>query len=478
VDAQEALRRVVAREAEGWAPQPGPQAALVACPVHEVFYGGARGGGKTDGMLGIWLNHERRYRQYARGIFFRREYKELEEVLTRSTEIFPHFGARWKDAKAAWLFPSGATLKFRHLWDAKDAQKYQGHQYTLACFEELTQWPSPAPIDMIRATLRSAHGVPVLFRATGNPGGPGHNWVKARYVSPAPLGYKTLLDPKTCLGRVYIPARLRDNPVLTNAQPTYEKQLYGVGSETLVRAWLSGDWDIVAGGFFDDVFSAETHILRPFPLPRTWRLRRSFDWGSAKPASLGIWAEADGSEVPGQKQHFPRGSLIRVAELYTVAQDARTGLIKANEGLRLDNRTLGRKLAEISLKVAEGRLYSGCVADPSIWIEAGGKSIYQQLQEGAREAKHNLLFSKADNYRVPGWQKLREMLQAARATRPEHPGLWVFESCTEWLRTVPVLPRDPRDGDDVDTAAEDHAADETRYAVMSLRREARQRELA
>jgi hypothetical protein len=444
-----------------WQPQPGPQEALLSCPIFEVFYGGARGGGKTDGMLGDFAYHAHLYGRYARGVFFRRTYKQLEEVLFRSFQLYPKLGATWHKGEQLWTFRNGATLKLRHLWDENDAENYQGHSYTWVCIEEVTNWPSPAPIDRIRATLRSAHGVPVRLRMTGNPGGAGHNWVKQRFVTPAPGGFTPIIDPVSHEVRVFIPARLEDNPALTLKDPNYERRLLQSGSSALIKAWRFGIWDIVAGGFFDDVWSPTHHVLTPFEIPSGWRMRRSFDWGSAKPSSLGLWAESDGVPIEALNKHFPRGSMIRIGEWYTVDKDVQ-GYTKANVGLHLNNKQLGAGIANRS----QNRIWRGCVADPSIFIKAGGPSIYDQLREGAREVGGQIVFSKADNNRVAGWQKMRSMLQAAISDKPESPGLWIFENCTDWIRTVPVLQRDQKNPDDVDTDSEDHAADESRYALM------------
>lgn len=445
-----------------WKPQAGPQTALLTCNIFEAFFGGARGGGKTDGMLGDFAVHAQRYGEYARGVFFRRTYKQLEEVLYRANQLYPKLGAIWIKGEQLWLFPNGATLKLRHLWDEADAENYQGHAYTWICIEEATNWPTSAAIDRIRATLRSAHGVPVKLRLTGNPGGAGHNWVKQRYITPGPQGYKVIIDPESGEKRVFIPSRLEDNKALIEKDPNYERRLMQSGSAALVKAWRFGIWDIVAGGFFDDVWNPDKHILTPFEIPANWQFKRSFDWGSAKPSSLGLWAVSDGNPVESIGRVFPRGSMIRLSEWYTVEKDSQ-GYVKPNKGLGLMNKDLGAGI----LFRSEGRNWSGCVADPSIFIKAGGPSIYDQMREGAREAGGTLTFGKADNNRIAGWQKMRGMLKASLAENPESPGIWIFENCLDWIRTVPILQRDLKKPDDIDTDAEDHAADETRYGIMS-----------
>lgn len=225
-----------------WKPQPGPQSKLLTCPVPDIFFGGARGGGKTDGVLGKCLSHAQIWNEHAKMILFRRSTPELEEVQRRATEIYTPLGCDYKVGKRLWTMPNGATLKMRFLENDQDATKYQGHSYTLAIFDELGNWPSPEPIDKIRATLRSAHGVKCQFIATGNPGGLGQDWIKERYIKPSqPL--KPFYDEQKRTWRVFIPSRLTDNKILLENDPTYIDRLRSSGPSWLVKAWLDGDWD-------------------------------------------------------------------------------------------------------------------------------------------------------------------------------------------------------------------------------------------
>lgn len=449
-----------------WKAQPGPQTALMSCPIPEIFFGGARGGGKTAGAIGRWLAHAGRYGAKAQGVFFRRRFRDLEGAHLQMARFFRPLGAYWLAKEAAWIFPNGAKLRLRHLWDERDADAYQGHEYTFLCFEEAGQWPSPKPIDMLRATLRSVDGVQTELLLTGNPGGAGHLWLKQRYIVPARRGFRPIRDPDTGALRVFIPSRLTDNAILTQADPLYERRLRQLGSRTLVRAWLDGDWDIVAGGAFDDVWNPDRQVLPPdFQVPASWRYRRAFDWGSARPAALGIWAESDGTMPEGwEGPWMPKGSLVLVRELYTVRRDD-AGEPVANEGLGLDNDALGERVAETS----EGLRFSVSAADPSIWNRMGGLSILEQMAVGARRKRDPWQWVKADNGRVAGFQRVRGMLAQSAAERAEEPGIWVLETCTEWLRTVPVQQRDPKKPDDIDTEGEDHHADQTRYAVQAPR---------
>jgi hypothetical protein len=228
-----------------WSPQAGPQTALVKCPADEIFYGGARGGGKTDGMLGKFAIKAFRYGENCVGVFFRRTREDLKEAIERSKQIYGPIGAKWSEQKKWWTFPNGARLKFEYLDKDADADNYQGHNYTDVFFEELTHWASPDPVNKLRATLRSAAGIPCQFHATGNPGGPGHQWVKARYITPAPMGWalqwEDFTNPFTGevvrKNRVFIPSKLSDNRYLGSG---YVANLFQSGSKELVKpGWLA-----------------------------------------------------------------------------------------------------------------------------------------------------------------------------------------------------------------------------------------------
>jgi hypothetical protein len=433
-----------------WSPQPGPQTALIECPVFEVFYGGARGGGKTEGSIGDWLEHANSYGQNAIGIFVRRKLTQLEEVIARFRIITAPLGFRYREQKHEFEAPNGARLKFRYLERDSDADEYQGHNYTRVYVEEVTNFPSPEPINKLRATLRSAAGVPVGMRLTGNPGGPGHSWVKQRYIDPAPRGYKILKerfrDPyrgeELELERVFIPSKISDNPLLMRNDPFYVARLQQQGSAQLVKAWLEGDWDIVLGAFFD-CFDPRTHVLGMEWLaliPQHALRFRSFDWGSAKPFSVGWYVLSDGS------WGLPRGALLKYREWYGTNG-------QPNVGLKMDAEPVAQGI--LAREKRESIRYG--VADPSIFVRDGGPSIAERMMG------KGCIWRPADRKRIVGWDMLRRYLIGDAGL----PLLYFLECCEDTIRTLPLLLHDEHDPEDVDTESEDHSADETRYAVMS-----------
>lgn len=442
-----------------WQPQPGPQTLLISCPVFEVFFGGARGGGKTESSIGDWLDHSSRYGEAAIGIFFRRKLVQLAEVIARTKQIFPKLGAKYHEQSKTWTMANGARLKFAYLEKDSDAEEYQGHSYTRIYVEEVTNFPSPAPIDKLRATLRSGAGVPVGMRLTGNPGGAGHNWVKARYIDPAPEGFKIIteeteleLDGETIvvsLDRVFIPSKLSDNALLVRNDPTYVLRLQKAGSEALVRAWLEGDWNIVDGAYFSEWDEAK-HVLPALEflplLNPGMTLFRAFDWGSARPFSVGWYAVLDKEYTCGERA-LPRKALVKFAEWY--------GASGPNKGLKMTADAVAKGIRQREAELRQRIRYG--VADPAIFIRDGGPSI------GETMAVNGVSWRRADNKRKAGWEQLRQRLLGVGGL----PMLYFTDACEDTIRTLPTLQHSEKDPEDLDTEAEDHAADETRYAVMS-----------
>ena len=224
-----------------WCPQAGPQALLLSCPADDILFGGARGGGKTDGLLGDAGTYSQTWAPFFRGLLVRRTYDELDEVVARSHEIFHPLGAVWQAGRYTWRFPWGGFLKLRYLKRDEDASKYQGHSYNWLGEDEAGNFPNVGPLDKLSGTLRDKHGVPIREVKTANPGGPGQAWLVDRYIKPAePMVPHR--DPVTGRVRVYIPSRLEDNGALTSQDPGYRNRLKGTGPSWLVAAWLKGDW--------------------------------------------------------------------------------------------------------------------------------------------------------------------------------------------------------------------------------------------
>ncbi|WP_273430497.1 terminase large subunit domain-containing protein [Chitinibacter tainanensis] len=427
-----------------WRPQEGPQTRLITCPAFEVMFGGARGGGKTDAMLGEWAIHADRYGEHAKGVFFRHSLPQLEAAIARAKQIYLRLGARWKEQAKTFIWPNKATLKFRYLANEDDAENYQGHDYTRLYFEELTNWADPAGIFKVMATLRSGAGVPCRMRATANPGGPGHHWVKARYIDPAPAGYKPIIDPETGQARVFIPSLLGQNKILMQNDPNYAARLRMSGSAALVKAWLEGDWTVIEGAYFSE-WSAARHVVKPFAIPSHWAQFRAFDWGSAKPFCCLWFAVSDGCLAA-----IPRGALVVYREWYGQEEG------KPNVGLRLTMQEVAKGI----IKRERGDKIEFGVADPAIFTRDGGPSIAETMMA------EGVMWRRADNKRVAGWEQVHLRLKGDEDD-DYRPMLYVFDTCGALIRTLPALQHDKNNAEDVDSDMEDHAPDTLRYGCMA-----------
>ena len=329
-------------------------------------------------------------------------------------------------------------------------------------FDEATNWPSSDPLDKLRACLRSSEArINKKVISSANPGGVGHNWYKARYVDPAPV-FTPFYDEEALTWRVFIPSTLDNNRKLTEADPEYWMRVISAagGRSDLIKAWRYGQWDIVAGGMFDDKWRRNKHVLEPFPIPESWRVDRTFDWGSSRPFSVGWWAESDGTTAPNGRT-YPRGTLFRIAEWYGWNGHA-------NQGLKMLAIDIAKRIVSIEQLMRERGFIQNPVrpgaADSSIYDVENGMCIAKDM------ALHGVTWTRADKSpgsRRTGAEKLRTRLTASRTFPMEDPGIFIFESCRNWIRTVPVLPRDLKDPDDVDSNAEDHCYDDTRYRISA-----------
>lgn len=426
-------------------PHVGPQYDLLcARNIPEILFGGARGGGKTATLLGDFLQDVYNYNEHWRGILFRRTYPELEEVIRQSVKFFTPTGAQFFAGTKTWKWKNGASLKLRSLEKKADASKYQGHEYSYIGWDEITNWADHDAYKEIIACLRSSGAnMPQRIRATGNPGGRGHQWVKDRWqIGKHKQGWHLIKDENTGLDRLYIPSRTDDNPSLLLNSPNYVRQLRAVGSKELVRAWLEGDWDIVLGAYFDE-WNESQHVIDDIEisdLPRNWKIYRAYDHGSYHPfVCLWYTIAGGGMESEGVK----KGSIIFLREYYGGDNDGK--------GLKMsvDDVALGIKEREkeFNRKVEPGP------ADNQIFEEDGGRPLSDIM------ASRGVYFTRSDKRRVTGWNQVRYRLQS---------NLIKFcRSCVWSITTIPNLQHDDTKHEDVDTTGNDHCGDVVRYSCMA-----------
>lgn len=443
-----------------WEPQPGPQSLAIAAPfITELMFGGARGGGKTDFLLGDFLQDIHIGPAWC-GIIFRRSYPELEEVLKRAKQIFAPYGAIYRVTEKTFVFLSGATFKLRHIEGEADADLYQGHQFTWIGWDELGNWPNLNAYRKLKACLRSASAVPnKRIRSSANPGGIGHHEVKHYFIDPAPAGMEQIVtrnEDGTQSTRMFIPSRVYDNKILLLNDPNYIGRLREIGSPELVRAWLEGDWNVITGAYFPE-FRADKHIVEPFPIPDHWMKFRSCDWGSATPFCVLWHAVCSGGHFPFGPNgiYIPDGAIVTYREFYGWNGHP-------NQGLRWPASRVGARVKEIE----QGEKITYGVIDPKAYSRHDGPSHAERM------AMAGAYFRMADNNRVAGWDMVRDRLCGSDGDPEKDNGVgtpmwYVFKTCVHIIRTLPAMQHDLDNPEDADTDGEDHAPDTLRYAFMS-----------
>ena len=430
-------------------PNAGPQTDFLAAGEREVLYGGSAGGGKSYAMLADPL----RYMGHPSfsGLLLRHTTEELRELVWKSQEIYPKIwkGIKWSERKMQWTAPSGARLWMSYLDRDDDVLRYQGLAFSWIGFDELTQWNKPFAWNYMRSRLRTAASdLPIYMRATTNPGGPGHGWVKKMFIDPAPYGKtfdatdietgEVLKYPsghskagQSLFKRKFIPARLSDNPYLSR-EGDYEAMLLSL-PEQQRKQLLEGDWDIKEGAAFTE-FNRDIHVVEPFNIPHNWVKFRACDYGYGSYSAV-LWFAVSPSE-----------QLIVYRELYV-------------------SKVLATDLADMinELEAQDGGMRYG-VLDSSLWHKRGdtGPSLAEQMiMRGCRFRPSD----RSKGSRVSGKNEIHRRLQVDEFT--EEPRLVFFNSCTNTISQLPALPLDKKNPEDVDTRAEDHLYDALRYGIMS-----------
>ena len=437
---------VVAAPKVAWRPDPGPQTALLACPLPDLLYGGARGGGKSAGLLMDFAAHAGRYGKDAHGIMFRRTYPELEELEKQAAEFYTPLGWHWKAGSRTWVAPNGATLKLRYLDNDTDADNYQGHEYTWQGFDEAGNWPTSVGIDKLSATSRSAKGIPCVRRLTANPGGPGHSWLRRRYVSPSQP--YTPFTSETGLRAVFIPATMDDNQRLDDHYETAVRAAT-FGNEALWQAWRYGNWDVIAGAAFAE-WSARVHVIGAHDIPAWWERIAGLDWG------------------------FRKGAAVYLG----IAPDQRLEVVCDHVIERMDAETAGKYLATAWQPLG---LPSWIVSSPDMWTNTGaGKTLAEAFRAGYESvSKSPCPMMQGDQSN--GTRRVKKILthQALRWTddRDGNGELWPwaeprlrFHTTAKYLiESIPALPVDKdKPEDDIDTTADDHGYDALGF-VLAVR---------
>lgn len=429
-------------------PHKGQQTlALKVNDVYEILYGGARGGGKTTAGI-VWLLKESENPKF-RGLVIRKNAEDLADWLDRARELYTNASITGKPATIT--FPSGAIVRTGHLKDDNAYTKYQGHEYQRIVLEELTQIPTEESylklISSCRSTLTDVH--PQIF-CTANPGGKGHTWVKQRWGIGKREPNKAFKDPISKRFRMFIPATIDDNPTLLKSDPDYIGFLDSL-PEPLRSAWLEGNWDVFAGQFFTE-WNPRVHIVDEEKAKKLGYGKRynhryiGIDWGYANPFAS-IWIEVT--------QH---NRVFCYRELYGTEQHP-------------------TKWAEDISELSEGEDIQMSLGDPSMWTRNPLSWNKPENPMFSNTSIANALIGNspqplvpnlqpANNSRVNGWRNLSQLMHFSEESVPN---FYIIKgTCHNLIRTIPLMIRDDKNPEDLDTKSDDHILDALRYSLTNI----------
>ena len=439
-----------------WKPNP-KQIEFMRRWEDEALYGGAAGGGKSDALVAEALRQV--HIPHYKGLIIRKTFPQLAELVDKTlnyyTRAFPR--AVYNSSRHCWTFPSGAKIYFGSLQHTKDRLRYQGQAYDYIAFDELTHFTFDEYSYLFSRNRPNGPGTRCYMRATANPGGIGHGWVKERFITPAPAMTTVWEDVKIRFpdgreesrqkSRIFVPSTVFDNPQLLENDPEYITRLAAL-PEAERNALLYGNWDSFSGQVFTEWRNdpdhyhdrINTHVIAPFKVPSDWTIWCSMDWGFRKPFSVGWYA------VDYEKR------IYRIREYYGCTGTPNVGVCMepaaaAREMLKIeadDPNLRGRRILR--------------VADPAIWGTQTGESVAQLF------ARSGIYFDKGEHARIDGKMQIHHRLAFDEDGKPL---LYVFNTCRNFIRTVPNLVYDDKDVEDINTEGEDHIYDELRYMCMN-----------
>jgi phage terminase large subunit len=399
-----------------------------------ILYGGARGGGKSR-LLRWWLLLFLVYQYQVHGLSGVRvglmceTYPDLRDrqITKFKTEFPPEIG-QVKETKEDGLgfflteANGGGVIALRNL---DEPAKYQSAEFAALGVDELTKITKDT-FDILRGSLRWPGISHTVFLGATNPGGIGHMWVKQLWIDRQfPTEMQALADQFT-----FIQSLPADNPHLDE---TYWQDLNSLPDQ-LRRAWVEGNWDVFAGMAFPG-WSPGRHVIAPFEIPAHWPRWRAVDWGYSSPFCC-LWLTKD----------LQRQRIYVYREAYAT---------------ELTDREQARLIRELT---PPGETISITYADPSMW--QGRQHVGLRTSSADEYAAEGVYLTQADNDRLSGKRKVDRLL----ADLPDgQPGLQVFSTCRNLIRTLPALPYDEHRPEDVDTDAEDHAYDSLRYGLTNDR---------
>lgn len=428
-------------------PNPGPQTLFLSSSEREVFFGGAKGGGKTQALMVDPLY----YCNFgsARALLLRRTMPDMRDVIFKAQHIYKKAfpDVKWKDQEKVFLFPSGARIEFGYAETVSDLPRYQGQNYTYVGIDELPQFPfAEALLTYLRSNIRSTDpkNVPPLLRATGNPGEVSSEFVRKEFIADAPPGttfWRTveIFDPRTqtkrkiTISKKFIKSTIYDNPYLLE-DDSYLATLASL--PTIKRKqWMEGDWDVSDMSAFPE-FDRNMHVVTPFEIPRQVKRLRGCDWGFRQPGCV-LW----GAVVDGQLVIY-REFFFNNKNAPAVAQEGKSMELGETIGFGVIDTSTFNKRGEMGQSVGE---------------------IFQNYWGRWIPSSRTRTMGKAN--RIVSKQMVHQNLAIDPMTG--RPRMVIFPTCRNLIESLAGIPMDKNNPEDVDTKSNlDHCYDALRYLLM------------
>lgn len=463
-----------------YSPQPR-QALLHETPAHQIFYGGAVGGGKSHSLrwdaIGFCLDNPG-----LDAYLFRRTRQELNMTHIRRIELeIPSELGRLNKTDNRFEFKNGSMLNFCYCENESDVTRYQSAEFHWLGVDEASHL-TEFQLVYLRGRVRLGDWKPrgwsgepgskfkgllprIVFAS--NPGGPGHDFLKRTFITPNPQGEVIFSDTSMQVSdddlpwpSIYIPAKIKDNKFLARG---YEGQFKALGPE-MYKALTEGDWDAVVGQALHNL-SRDKHLIRPFKPPQHWTKFMVIDWGSARPFSVGWFTVSEGALLKGKQGfpdvYLPSGALIQYNEWYGWSG-------QTNKGCGMASHAVAK---EILLREDQrGEVMDYRVGDSEMWSVHDGPSIADKMRDATngRFVMRKSVKDRRQNYAEVLSRLAGDVHFMDDGTIGDHPMLFITGNCEHWWRTVPVLILDSNDPDKgPDTKMEDHCYDCTSYACRS-----------
>lgn len=421
------------------------QKMFMDADADEVLFGGAAGGGKSYGQLADALVYALKYPK-SKQLILRKTFPELEHsMIFTSLSFYPKSVCKYSSTSRKWTFLNGSVIEFGYCATKTDVLRYQGAEYDVVRFDELTHFTEDQYTYLI-SRIRGVNPYPKMVKSSTNPGGIGHSWVKRRFIDGIEAG-KVHKDDKTGARRIFIPSFVQDNVFLMQADGDYIKRLEQL-PENERKALLYGEWDIFDGQVFAEWKNSHigkktrrwSHVIEPFDIPKEWRRYRAFDFGYAKPFAVSWYAV----DCDGRAYNY--------RELYGCNGEA-------DVGIKWTAQKIADTIREIEEKEDKGCSIVG-IADPAIWNNTGSVdgSIADMME------RRGVYFEKGNHDRLAGKMQVHYRLAFDEEGLPM---IYFFDTCKNMIRTLPQLGYDPTRPEDVDTGQEDHLYDALKYFLMT-----------